>query len=138
MIFPPVFSLNLYRYMYNSTIYWWTDCPISFIVYLLYIIQMEKYDLSIMMLFFFFISYHSKKRIFYFKGVWKWFGTAIVILLLSETKVLYCGRYLWGGFYIKPYLLVHYNKWHLQLCYDMYTLVYNSDILIFTWFNDFC
>lgn len=49
----------------------------------------------------------------------------------SETKVLKCGRYLQGGFYIKPYLIVHYNKWHLQLCYDMYMLVYNSDYIDF-------
>lgn len=67
MIFPPVFSLNLYRYMYNSTIYWWTDCPISFIVYLLYIIQMEKYDLSIMMLYFFSFYIIQKKEFFILK-----------------------------------------------------------------------
>lgn len=81
--FPPVFIVWIYRYMYNSTIYWWTDFPISF--HCLFIIHysngkvwLEYYDV----LFFFFISYHSKKDFLIVKSVWKRYGTAIVILLL--------------------------------------------------------
>lgn len=81
--FPPVFIVWIYRYMYNSTIYWWTDCPISF--HCLFIIHysngkvwLEYYDVF----FFFFISYHSKKDFLIVKSVWKRYGTAIVILLL--------------------------------------------------------
>lgn len=95
MIFPPVFSLNLYRYMYNSTIYWWTDCPISFIVYLLYIIQMEKYDLSIMMLFFFFHFISFKKKEFFILKV----SENDLVQQLSSCCSLKQRCYIVGGIY---------------------------------------